>query len=173
MAVAPCCPSRRRMKGRSNFRLLLAWVLVAAASQAAPPTIGIATAIGPFFVNSASVEGNANLFDGSEVKTGKASSQIFLQNGATLTLGINSAASIYRDHVVLEQGATKIDNMTGFHVLARNYRIEQQEPGSQAVVRIEGDLVEIGALAGSLNVFDRKGALLTHIGTGTATAFQT
>jgi len=165
-------PTGDVMKGRSTFRVLIASAMAVVVSTAAPPTIGLATAVGVLFVNGATVEGNANLSDGSQVRTGKASSQVFLQNGATLTLGTESAASLYRDHMVLEQGATKIDNMNGFRVLAGDYRIEQQTPGAQAVVRLNGDLVEIGALAGSLSVFDRKGALLTHIGTGTGAAFQ-
>ncbi len=152
---------------------LLATFLSLASCLALPPTIGIASAVGTFIVNSNQVDGNANLFDGSEIKTGKASSQIFLQNGAALTLGIDSAGTVYRDHLLLQGGATKVDNMNGYSIYADTYRIEQGQPASQAVVRLDGDTVEVAALAGSLNIFDKKGALLTHIGTGTASAFQT
>jgi hypothetical protein len=161
------------MKADNSLKLCLTFLSFAVACFAAQPTIGIATAVGTFIVNSNRVDGNANLFDGSDVKTGKASSQVFLQSGAALTLGIDSAGTIYRDHLLLHQGATKVDNMNGYSVLASDYRIEQGQPASQAVVRLDGDMVEVAALAGSLNVFDRKGALLTHIGTGTASAFQT
>ncbi len=161
------------MKGKNGLKLCLTFLLSAAACFALQPTIGIATAVGTFIVNSNRVDGNANLFDGSDVKTGKASSQVFLQNGAALTLGIDSAGTIYRDHLLLHQGATKVDNMTGYSVHASSYRIEQGQSASQAVVRLDGDMVEVAALAGSLNVFDKKGALLTHIGAGTASAFQT
>ena len=154
-------------------RYCLVVVLSAATCFSVPPTIGIASAFGPFIVNSAHVEGNANLFEGSEIKTARASSQIFLRNGAAMTLGFDSAGTIYRDHLLLAEGATKVDNMSGFGVQAGGYRIEQGQPASQAVVRISGEMVEVAALAGSLNVFDRKGALLTRIGSGTASAFQT
>ncbi len=161
------------MKGKNSLRLCLILLMAAAACVAVQPAIGIATAVGTFIVNSNRVDGNANLFDGSDVRTDKASSQVFLQNGAALTLGIDSAGTIYRDHLLLKQGATKVDNMNGYSVRASDYRIEQGQPASQAVVRLDGDMVEVAALAGSLNVFDKKGALLTHIGTGTASAFQT
>ncbi len=161
------------MKGENSLKLCLIFLLSAVACLAVQPTIGIATAVGSFVVNSNRVDGNANLFDGSDVKTGKASSQVFLQNGAALTLGIDSAGTIYRDHLLLQQGATKVDNMNGYSVHASDYRIEQGQPASQAVVRLDGDMVEVAALAGSLNVLDKKGALLTHIGAGTASAFQT
>ncbi|HEY7211944.1 MAG TPA: hypothetical protein VH477_16850 [Bryobacteraceae bacterium] len=160
------------MRGRQTFRICVAYALAVNLSFAATPTIGIASAIGTFIVNSNEVDGNANLFEGSKVKTGKASSQVLLQNGASLTLGLNSAGMVYRDHLLLESGATKVDNMSGYRVEAGSYRIEQDQPASQAVVRLEAGMVEIGALAGSLRVLDSKGALLTRIGTGTASAFQ-
>lgn len=160
------------MKGTHSLRLCFTFLLFAVVCFAVQPTIGIATAVGTFIVNSYRVDGNANLFEGSDVKTGKASSRVFLQNGAALTLGIDSAGTIYRDHLVLQQGATKVDNMNGYSVHASDYRIDQGHPASQAVVRLDGDMVEVAALAGSLNVFDKKGALLTHIGSGTASAFQ-
>ena len=160
------------MKGTHSLRLCLTFLLSLVVCFAVQPTIGIATAVGTFIVNSNRVDGNANLFEGSELKTGKASSRVFLQNGAALTLGIDSAGTIYRDHLVLQQGATKVDNMNGYSVHASDYRIEQGQSASQAVVRLDEDMVEVAALAGSLNVLDKKGALLTHIGSGTASAFQ-
>ena len=160
------------MKGIHSLRLCLTVLLSTVACFAVQPTIGIATAIGTFVVNSNRVDGNANLFEGSEVKTGKASSRVFLQNGAALTLGIDSAGTIYRDHLVLQEGATRVDNMNGYSVHASDYRIDQGQPASQAVVRLDGSMVEVAALAGSLNVFDKKGALLTHIGSRTASAFD-
>ena len=165
-----CCATKFFHK---TLYLCLASALTLAACLAVPPTIGIASAGGTFTVNSNQVDGNANLLEGSEIKTGKASSQIFLQNGAALTLGIDSAGTIYRDHMLLQGGATKVDNMNGYSIHAATYRIEQGQPASQAVVRLDGDTVEVAALAGLLNVFDRKGALLTHVGSGTASAFQT
>jgi hypothetical protein len=161
------------MTGKRGIQLCLAVVLHVTVCFALPPTIGIASAVGSFILNSNRVYGNANLFDGSELKTGRASSQVFLQNGAALTLGINSAGTVYRDHLLLEKGATKVDNMNGYSIRTADYRIEQQQPASQAVVRLDGDMLEVAALAGSLGVFNQKGSLLTHIGAGTASAFQT
>ncbi len=161
------------MRGKRSAQFCFITVLFVMGCVALPPTIGIASAVGSFTLNSNQVDGNANLFEGSEIKTAKASSQIFLQNGAALTLGIDSAGTVYRNHLLLQEGATKIDNMDGYSVHAASYRVEQGQPASQAVIRLDGDMVEVAALAGSLNVFDKKGALLTHIGSGTASAFQT
>ena len=148
-------------------------VLSVAASLAVTPIIGVASAFGTFVVNNAEVEGNANIFEGSQLKTSKASSQIFLQNGAAVIIGINSTGRLYRDHIVLEQGATRVNNMNGYAVQADKYKIESPLPTTQAVVRLDSDAVEVATLAGSVNVLNEKGALLTRIGAGTASAFQT
>jgi hypothetical protein len=139
---------------------------------AASPAIGVASAVGTFMLNSSEVEGNANLFDGSRIRTDKASSKVYLMSGAALVLGVNSAGTIYRDHFTLSQGATKVDNLTGYSIQAGQFDIRQGKPLSQAVVRLDQGAVEIAALTGSLNVFDQKGALLTRVGAGTASAFQ-
>ena len=148
------------------------FLLSSALYAALPPSIGIASAVGSFVVNSARVDGNANLFEGTQIRTAKASSQLFLSGGASLVLGIDSSGTVYRDRFVLQDGAAKVDNMTGYGLNAREFRIRESQPASQAVVRIEEDTVEVAALTGGLNVFNRQGALLTRIGSGTATAFQ-
>jgi hypothetical protein len=153
-------------------KLLAVAVVTLALTFAASPAIGIASAVGTFMLNSSEVEGNANLFDGSRIRTDKASSKVYLMSGAALVLGINSAGTIYKDHFTLNQGATKVDNLTGYSIHADKYDIRQGKPSSQAVVRLDQGTVEIAALAGSLNIFDEKGALLTRIGAGTASAFQ-
>jgi hypothetical protein len=153
-------------------KLLVVAAVTIAYVIAASPAIGVASAVGTFMLNSSEVEGNANLFDGSRIRTDKASSKVYLMSGAALVLGVNSAGTIYRDHFTLNQGATKVDNLTGYSIHADKYDIRQGKPSSQAIVRIDQGAVEIAALSGSLNIFDEKGALLTRIGAGTASAFQ-
>ena len=153
-------------------KLLVVAAVTIAYVIAASPAIGVASAVGTFMLNSSEVEGNANLFDGSRIRTDRASSKVYLMSGAALVLAVNSAGTIYRDHFTLNQGATKVDNLTGYSIHADKYDIRQGKPSSQAIVRIDQGAVEIAALSGSLNIFDEKGALLTRIGAGTASAFQ-
>jgi len=153
-------------------KLLVVAAVTMACVLAASPAIGVASAVGTFMVNSSIVEGNANLFDGSRIRTDRASSKVYLMSGAALVLGVNSAGTIYRDHFTLNQGATKVDNLTGYSIRADRYEIQQGKPSSQAIVRLNQGIVEIAAVAGSLNVLDEHGALLIHIGAGTASAFQ-
>ncbi len=139
---------------------------------AASPAIGVASAVGTFTLNNSEVEGNANLFDGSRITTDKASSKVYLMNGAALVLGVGSAGTIYRDHFTLSQGATKVDNLTGYTIHADRYDIRQAKSSSQAIVRLQKGSVEVAALSGALNVFDENGVLLTRIAAGTASSFQ-
>lgn len=160
------------MKLKGVSELCFATALSISCSFAATPAIGVASAFGIFSVNDTKVEGNANVFEGSQIKTGTASSRIYLQNGAALTLGLNSAGTFYKDHVLLQQGATRVDGMNHYSVEAAHYRIQSAEPASEAVVRLEGGEVQIAALSGSVKIFNPQGALLTRIGAGTASSFQ-
>jgi hypothetical protein len=153
------------------LRLGVAGAVIASSGFAAAPTIGVATAVGTFKVNSSEVDGNANIFEGAEIRTANAASQIFLQNGSAVTFAVNSAGVLYRDHLVLQQGATKVENMPGYTIQAGAYRV-QGEPKSQAVVRFQAGEVQVASLSGSLNVMNARGALLTRIGAGTASSFN-
>lgn len=139
---------------------------------AVTPPIGVVSAIGTFTVNDAKVEGNANVFEGSLIKTTTASGRVYLETGSQLTLGTNSAATFYKDRVVLQQGATRVDGTNRFSIQAASYRIQNAEPASEAVVRLEGDEVQIAALVGAVNVYNGHGALLTRVGAGTASSFD-
>ncbi len=159
------------MRLNGVLKLCFAAALSSSCSFAVTPAIGVASAFGTFTVNDAKVEGNANVFEGSQIKTGTASSRVYLQSGAALILGLNSTGTFYKDHVVLQQGATRVDGMNQFSIDAAHYRIRSAEPASEAVVRLDGGDLQIAALSGSVNVFNRQGALLTRIGAGTASSF--
>src|SRR5450631_3322002 len=117
-------------------KLLVVAAVTISSVMAASPTIGVASTVGTFTLNSSEVEGNANLFDGSRIKTEKASSKVYLMSGAALVLGVDSAGTIYRDHFTLSQGATKVDNLTGYAIHVDHYAVRQAKPSSQAVVRL-------------------------------------
>ena len=160
------------MKLNSLRTFAIATALTAVSAFGATPAIGVASAFGSFTVNSAQVSGNANVFNGSQVRTDKVSSQIFLQNGPSVMLATNSAATMYNDHLVLSQGSTRVDNMNNYSVQANGYRVEPDQPGTQAVVRLNNGAVEVASMSGAVKVYDAKGAMLNRVGAGTATAFS-
>jgi hypothetical protein len=160
------------MKFNSLMTVALVTAVSAASGFAATPAIGVASAFGSFSVNSAPVNGNANVFNGSEVRTDKAASQILLQNGSSLTLATNTAATIYNDHIVIREGAARVDDMSKYDVQGLGYRVVADEPGSQAAVRLNNGAFEVASMSGALKVFDSNGAMLTRIGAGTASSFK-
>jgi hypothetical protein len=160
------------MKLNSLPKVCFAAVSMTVCAAAAPGTIGVATAVGTFDINQVRVEGNANVADGSQVRTGNAASQVLLQSGPALSLGVNSSGQVYRDHLVLQEGATKIDNMDRFSVQADKYLIRGAQPNSRAMIKMDTGEVQIAALGGSLDVLNDRGLLLTRIGAGTASAFN-
>jgi ferric-dicitrate binding protein FerR (iron transport regulator) len=160
------------MNLNSLTTVALAVTVSAASAFAATPAIGVASAFGSFSVNSAQVSGNANVFDGSQVSTDKASSQIFLQNGSSVTLATNTAATIYKDHLIIRQGAARVDDMENYNVQGLGYRVVADGPGSQTAVRLNNGAFEVASLSGAVKIFDSKGAMLTRIGAGTASSFK-
>jgi hypothetical protein len=160
------------MKLTAVSKLCFATGLSLSCSFAGTPTIGVASALGTFSVNDAKVEGNANIFNGSQIKTDLASSRIYLQNGAALTLGTYSAGILYKDHVVLQQGSAKVDGINSYSIQAGSLRIKGTEALSQGVVLLKEGTVQVAALTGSVNVLNRRGVLLSRVGAGTASEFQ-
>lgn len=162
----------RRMK-LVNLRTVAVVALMSVGSAfAGAPAIGVASAFGSFSVNSAQVNGNSSVYDGSQISTGKTASQIFLQGGPSVMLATNTGATVYNDHLVLSQGAVRVDNMTKYDVQAQGYRIAADEPNSQAAIRLHEGAVEVASMSGVVKVFDANGAMLTRIGAGTASSFK-
>jgi hypothetical protein len=144
----------------------------AGSAFAVTPVIGVASAFGSFTVNSSQVTGNSNVYDGSQINTSSTASQIFLQGGPSVMLATNTGATVYNDHLVLTQGAVRVDNMNKYDVQALGYRVAADEPNSQAAVRLREGAVEVASMSGVVKVFDPNGAMLTRVGAGTASSFK-
>src|SRR5258706_10405867 len=92
-------------------------VAIGAASSVAfagSPAIGIVTATGHFVVERSEVWGNSTLFDGSTVETGSSSSELALQNGVKMQLGVASRARIWNDRVTIEKGVGQVAGPESF-----------------------------------------------------------
>jgi hypothetical protein len=162
-----------RIYRKMVWGLCLATAASISCAFAATSAIGVASGPGTFSLDNTKVEGNANVFEGSQIKTGAAPSRVYLETGELLTLGINSTGTFYKDRVLLQKGATRVSGMNHYRLEVARYRIQSADDRSEAVVRLDGSEVQIAALSGAVNVFNQQGALLTHIGAGTASAFQT
>jgi|GEM_PF-1583075 len=157
---------------RNTFlTLVFAATLSTAPVFAASAAIGVATAVTSFSVDNSTVTGNANVFDGTELQTTIAPSDVRLRNGVDVRLATRSAGTVFNDRVVLRQGAVRITNFGSYAVKASQLQIEADSPETQAVVRMTGKKIEVASLGGTLRVTD-GGAMLTRVASGTRVFFQ-
>src|SRR5580704_4822530 len=91
--------------------------------MAAAPAVGIVTARGSFTIDASSITGNATLFEGNQIETGKISSQLQLNNGARMQLAAESRGIVYRDRLVLEKGVGRVYHAGNFMVEANTLQI--------------------------------------------------
>jgi hypothetical protein len=162
---------------RSTNRSFMVLACVLTMSQlllAAPPVIGVAMAKGNFRVNESPVVGNANLFEGTVVETGKASSSIRIEKGAQVSLASDSRGRVYVDRLVLERGTSELGTANGYKVEALGLRIETTTPGSSARVALQdgGKLVQVAALSGPVRVLSSEGFLVGNVAAGHSLEFE-
>jgi hypothetical protein len=150
---------------RFSVQSLMALILSANLSlgMAAGPAVGVVTARGSFTIDDSSIAGNATLFEGSHIETGKASSQLQLNNGARMQLAADSRGIVYRDRLVLEKGTGD----GNFQVEANSLRIRPASNTADAQVSIGlSGTVQVAALSGPVRVTAANGVLLANLQEG-------
>ena len=150
---------------------VVAAAFCAAAAFAASPSIGVASAVGAFSVNSVSVSGNVDVFDGAQLHTTIAPSDVHLGNGADVRLATRSSGTVFADHLILRDGAVRLSNFANYPVEVGDLQIKADTPGAAAIVRLTSKTIEVASLGGSVNVTD-GGAMLTRVAAGTKMSFQ-
>jgi hypothetical protein len=142
-------------------------------AMAASPVIGTVVAKGSFRVDSATVNGNATLFEGSLLETGSAASSVALENGAKLWLGAASRGKLFGDRLVLEKGESRLDNATGYRLEALGLTIQPERGTSTGRVALSGARrVEVAALTGGFRILNGRGQLVANLAAGSALAFE-
>jgi len=154
--------------------LQVAAILFCTLSYAAAGTvsIGTASARGEMRVDNYSVNGNATLFDGSVVETGKATADLRLSKGTEITMSTGSRGTLYSDHLVLQQGESEVAASTPFQLEANGLRVIPNDPNSRGVVSLKaGNTVEVASLNGSFGVTNGHGILLANVRPGRVVSF--
>jgi hypothetical protein len=139
------------------------------AAVAGTNSIGTASARGDMRVDNYKVQGNATLFDGSVVQAGTASVDVRMPAGVQIMLAADSQGTLYRDHLVLQSGATTLTSSGSFSLEAKGLKVTSTSPNSHGIVslRTSGN-VEVAALTGSFGVTNSRGVLLANIIPGKA-----
>jgi hypothetical protein len=144
--------------------------LFASNALAVGPSIGVATAVGTFSVDESPVVGSVNLSDGAKLQTTTSPSDVRLQNGAEVRLATRSAGTFFNDHISLDRGAVRVANFSGLTVNVNQLQIVSDDPGAQAVIRMQKKTIEIASIGGDVRVMDS--GLLTRVSSGTKMSFQ-
>lgn len=155
---------------RFNLGLMLAACLCGILS-AASSTIGVAMTNGNFVLDRSTVVGNANVFDGSVIETGKAVSDLTLSNGLKVRLGTDSRGQVFLDRLVLEKGAGQV---TGGRYVVEAGRLRVIASNSATTARVAfgtRNIVEVAAIGGAVRVITGEGTPVANIAAGGALSF--
>jgi hypothetical protein len=109
------------------------------ASASTQSGIGIVVTNGQAFVDGAVVQGNSNLFQGSEIKAGESASNIRFSDGSTLTLQPGAAVKVYRDHSELQQGVATQRASDGRTLVADGLKVSSSTANGSVLVGIKDD----------------------------------
>lgn len=141
-------------------------------AEAGTVSIGTASARGEMRVDNYNVNGNATLFDGSVVETGKASASLRLERGTQITMSTASRGTLYSDHIVLQQGASEVAPAKSFQLEAIGLHVSPNEPHSRGVVTLKtANTVEVASLSGSFGVSNGHGIMLANVLPGRTISF--
>jgi hypothetical protein len=155
------------------LRTTFALILTLGPAIAAPPVIGMVTAVGAFRLNGDTVIANGTLTEGAVLENGPGTSWVRLTGGARLSLSSDSRGKLYSDHIILEKGETSLENGVGFYLEALGLRIRPDRGISTGQVGLlNSSRVRVAALTGSFRVLNARGVLVANVAAGSALAFE-
>lgn len=157
-----------------NYRVILVLLLtlwMSGIAPAAATALGVATANGNFRLDHSQVAGNATVFDGSLIETGKDMSDVSLAGGMKVRLGADSRGQVFAGRLALQQGAGQVSG-SKYLIEAQGLRVLPVTP--DATVRVAlgpRTLVEVAAITGSFHVETAAGVRVANMSAGAALSF--
>jgi hypothetical protein len=144
----------------------IATLMMAGMLAAAPRYIGMVTADGGLWVDSAGVSNHATIFEGSVVETKEFPAKVRLTCGARVWLDVASRADVFQDHLLLQKGSAQLDAGSAFRIEARTLRVNLASPESRAMVSMrDSAAVQVGALNGEVQVRNGQGVMVARADT--------
>lgn len=141
--------------------------MTAGVLSAAPLHIGMITADGRLWVDSAGVSNHATLFEGSVVETEEVPAKLRLAGGASIWLDVSSRADVFQDHLLLQKGSAQLDGGLAFRIEAGALRVVLASPGSRAMVSMrDSGAVQVGALNGEVQVRNGQDVMVAQVDPG-------
>jgi len=145
----------------------IAVLVMAGTLSAVPRYIGMVTADGRLWVDSAGVSNHATIFEGSVVETEQVPAKLQLAGGASVWLDVASRADVFQDHLLLQKGRAQLDGGAAFRIEAGTLRVALASPESRAMVSMrDAGGVEVGALNGEVQVRNGQDVMVARVDTG-------
>src|SRR5260370_17950863 len=143
----------------SKLQIGILALAAACAASAVPRYIGVISADGGLWVDSAGVSDHATVFEGSIVETTDAPATMQIGKTVRVLLDTNSRAPAYADHLLLERGRGQLDSGSNYRVEAQTLRVMSGSAQSRGVVGINvSGLVEVGSVKVDGRVSDTDGS---------------
>jgi len=141
--------------------------MIAGILAAEPRYIGMITADGRLWVDSAGVSNHATIFEGSVVETEEVPAKLQLAGGASVWLDVVSRADIFQDHLLLQKGRAQLDGGAAFRIEAGTLRVALALPESRAMVSVrDSGSVQVGALSGEVQVRNGQDVMVARVDPG-------
>ena len=156
----------------NKTRAALALFCMATYAFAGTAVLGTASAHGDMRVDGDTVQGNATVFDGSVVETADASANLRIEHGVNISMSKSSRGTVYQNRFVLQRGESELTASGPFEVEAKGLHVAADKPNSVGVVSLTPkNAVQVAALAGSFEVRDGQGLLLSNVVPGRPLSF--
>lgn len=147
-----------------KVQAVLALLCMATYASAGTTVLGTVSARGNMRVDGYAVQGDATIFNGSVVETSDASANLRMGHGVDITMSKNSLGTVYPDHFVLQDGESELSAPGSFQLEAHGLHVVARKPDSVGVVSVRSkNSIQVAALAGSLEVRDGQGLLLSNV----------
>ncbi len=146
--------------------------IVLAAASISP--VGFAVGEAQFVVGQSTVEGQATLFDGDQVRTLYLATRLNLKDGSRYILGIDSEAAVYQDRVSLRYGSAELSNKgRPAHITASSLELAAEKPNSVATVYVsDNKSVTVMVRSGEVKVSRAAGLPVATLKTGQLISFK-
>jgi hypothetical protein len=152
---------------------MILWTAIAGGLSADQGSIGMASATGSFWADSAGVAGHATLFEGGTIETGETPVRLQIGGGVRILLDVHSRAQVYGNRLMLERGRAQLDSGSDYIIEAGTMRIAPAKPQSRAIVAIGlSDVVEVAALGAAVRVANADGVLVANVPAGRSLEFR-
>jgi len=166
--------SNKFLSTRLQAAIVCGLVVQLSVGFAASPAIGVAVAHGAFDLDASKVSGNGTLFDGSTVETGKATSELKLNNGARMVLDSGTRTKVYSNYLLLEKGTSQLETGSDYRIKARSLQVTAGAVGAARVSVMGPNRILVASLGGGyVRVTNSSGMMLAAVSPGRALEFET